>query len=212
MKLSTLIKPVILSTALALPMLAACSVKEPFDWKEEILLHDGRKVIAERVDTYGGPREPSQTEPNTKERTIKFADPSDPKKTYSHKITGTSNYLMLDFYQGKPWLVVFVGPFSTDTRCPIGTYDTYAWDGQKWVPSSFKARPKEFVKPNMTVSYMAETRTKGKLTDSTQISKELNFSKRHGAALASWQFIDMGGNGRQTDCDHYRKLAEGKKP
>jgi hypothetical protein len=163
-----LLKQGMLIAALSIPLLAACSDKAfaPFDWKEEIQLHDGRKVIAERVDTYGGPREPSQSEPNTKERTIRFADPSDLKKTYTHKITGSSNYLMLDFYEGKPWLVVHVGPFSTDTRCPIGTYDTYSWDGQQWVQRSFKEKPIAFVKPNMATGYTVdapERRRKGQL-------------------------------------------------
>lgn len=206
MKTSSILKSALLLITLMLPMLAACSNKafEPFDWKEEILLHDGRKVIAERVDTYGGPREPSQTEPNTKERTIKFADPSDPKKTYSHKITGTSNYLMLDFHQSRPWLIVYVGPFSTDTRCPIGTYDTYSWDGQQWVQRSFKDKPKEFSKPNMAVSYLAETRKKGQLTTSQALQKEFEYPQRAISAESTWRFVDDRGDGRTTDCLSYR--------
>jgi hypothetical protein len=179
----------------------------PFDWKEEILLHDGRKVVVDRVDTYGGSREPSQAEPNTKDRTIRFADPSDPKKTYSHKITGSSNYLMLDFYEGKPWLIVRVGPFSTDTRCPIGTYDTYSWDGQQWVQRSFKERPKPFIKPNMATSYTVdapERRRKGQLLTKEEIQKILMDKKQIGSAESSWRFTDDRGDGRTTDCLAYR--------
>lgn len=204
-----LCKTTLLIPALSMPLLAACSGKafEPFDWKEEIQLHDGRKVIAERVDTYGGPREPSQSEPNTNERTIKFVDPSDPEKTYTHKITGSSNYLMLDFYEGKPWLVVRVGPFSTNTRCPIGTYDTYSWDGQQWVQRSFKERPKEFIKPNMATSYSVdapERRRKGQLLTKEEIQKILSDKKQIGSAESSWRFVDDRGNGRSTDCLSYR--------
>jgi hypothetical protein len=205
----TILKPALLLIPLTLTMLAACSSKafEPFDWKEEILLHDGRKVIAERVDTYGGPREPSQSEPNTKDRTIKFADPSDPKKTYTHKITGSSNYLMLDFHEGKPWLVVRVGPFSTDTRCPIGTYDTYSWSGAQWVQGAFKERPKVFSKPNMATTYTVdepERRRKGQILSSLEIQKILHDKKRKGSAESSWRFTDDRGDGRTTDCYEYR--------
>jgi hypothetical protein len=222
MSRSNLLKQGMLIAALSIPLLAACSDKAfaPFDWKEEIQLHDGRKVIAERVDTYGGPREMAQTEPNTKERTIRFADPTDPKKTYSHKITGTSNYLMLDFHEGKPWLVVFVGPFSTDTKCPIGTYDTYAWDGAQWVQRSFKDRPKELVRPNMAVSYLSDHQTSGQpdLRRKSQLLTKIAIESlakekaRRGDLDEITKFVDKGGNGYPTDCDHYRKLAEGKKP
>jgi hypothetical protein len=210
MKHSSLLKQALLITALSIPFLAACSDKAiaPFDWKEEIQLHDGRKVIAERVDTYGGPREPSQSEPNTKERTIRFADPSDPKKTYTHKITGSSNYLMLDFYEGKPWLVVFVGPFSTDTRCPIGTYDTYSWDGAHWIPRAFKERPSAFAKPNMATSYFVdqpERRRKGQILSTDSIQQILKDKQRNSSAEETWRFIAIDVDKRSTDCADYRK-------
>jgi hypothetical protein len=198
-----------ISLMLTLITLQACGnpLPGPFDWKEEILLHDGRKVIAERVDTYGGPREPSQKEPNTKDRTIRFADPSDPKKTYTHTITGSSNYLMLDFYEGKPWLVVDVGPFSTDTRCPIGTYDTYSWDGQQWVQRSFKDRPRAFIKPNMAVVYTADNpdrRKKGETLSAQSIVELQRDIGRLGVVEVS-QFVDKRSNGRPSDCHDYRK-------
>jgi hypothetical protein len=205
-----LLKQSLLIAALSIPLLASCSDKAfaPFDWKEEIQLHDGRKVIAERVDTYGGPREPSQSEPNTKDRTIRFADPSDPKKTYTHKITGSSNYLMLDFHEGKPWLVVFVGPFSTDTKCPIGTYDTYAWDGGQWVQRAFKGRPKEFVKPNMSLGYVVDDpdkRRKGQVLSAAAIETLQKRMKRHGVAEPIWNFIDVDIYKTSTDCADFWK-------
>ena len=167
------------------------------------MLHDGRKVIVDRVDTYGGPREPGQTEPNTKERTVRFADPTDPAKTYTHKITGTSNYLMLDFYEGKPWLVVDVGPFSTDTQCPIGSYDTYSWDGNKWAQRAFKQQPQQFIKPNMATSYTVdepERRTKGQILSALAIQKILRDKQRIGSTEGTWRFVDTQGNGRPSDC------------
>jgi hypothetical protein len=39
----------------------ACSKQaNTFDWKEEIQLHDGRKIIAQRLDVLGGRSEPAQ--------------------------------------------------------------------------------------------------------------------------------------------------------
>ncbi len=201
---------IICMAMLALPILQACDPAKPktFDWKEEILLHDGRKVIADRLDTYAGPRDLTLSESNTKERTIRFTDPSDPKKTYAHKITGVSNYLMLDFHEGKPWLIVHVGPFSTDTRCPIGTYDTYAWDGAHWVQKSFRERPKQFGKPNMATNYLVdqpERRRKGQVLSVSEIQNILRDKQRNFSAEETWKFIDIDVDKRSTDCADYRK-------
>jgi hypothetical protein len=43
-------------------------------WKEEVLLHDGRKLIVERSQTYGGRHEIGQTPP-IKEQDITFTLP-----------------------------------------------------------------------------------------------------------------------------------------
>jgi hypothetical protein len=102
---------------ISLCLIACGKQANTFDWKEEIQLHDGRKIIAQRLDVLGGRSELGQ-EASPKERNITFADPDNPAKTYTHKITGASNYLLLDFDKGVPWLIVHVGPFSTDTKCP----------------------------------------------------------------------------------------------
>jgi hypothetical protein len=98
--------------------LIACSKQaNTFDWKEEIQLHDGRKIIAQRLDVLGGRSELGQ-EASPKERSIAFADPDNPAKTYTHKITGASNYLLLDFDKGVPWLIVHVGPLALIQNAP----------------------------------------------------------------------------------------------
>lgn len=43
-------------------------------WKEEVLLHDGQKMIVERSQSYGGRSEPGQSGP-IKEHTIRFMLP-----------------------------------------------------------------------------------------------------------------------------------------
>lgn len=44
-------------------------------WKEEVLLHDGQKIIVERSQTDGGRHEVGQSLP-VKEHTIRFATPN----------------------------------------------------------------------------------------------------------------------------------------
>jgi hypothetical protein len=193
----------LIAILLATLCLSACGKPaDTFDWKEEIQLHDGRKIVAQRLDVLGGWAEPGQ-ERAPKERSITFSDPDNPAKTYTHTITGSSNYLLLDFENGVPWLIVYVGPFSTDTKCPNDTYDTYRWNGAGWQQMAFKNLPKKFTGPNLTDAYSDETRVKGKLTTAIQIRGEIERSKREFATEAIWRFVEKIGNGRPIDCQDY---------
>jgi hypothetical protein len=55
-------------------------------WKEDVLLHDGHKMIVERSQSYGGRSEPGQARP-IKEHSIRFTPPGT-----STAITWTSEY------------------------------------------------------------------------------------------------------------------------
>lgn len=55
-------------------------------WKEEVLLHDGQKIIVQRTQSYGGRSEPGQSGP-IKEHTIRFTLPG-----ASQTVTWTSDY------------------------------------------------------------------------------------------------------------------------
>jgi len=180
-----------------------------FRWKEEVLLHDGRKIIAERKDVMGGWAEPGQSG-STQQRIITFSDPDHPEKKYTHKIMGSSNYLLLDFEEGVPWLIVYVGPFSYETTCPIGTYETFAWAGDGWRSVSYAELPKRFNHPNMAVSYtpdMLDPRRKGALLSADEIRNLILNSKRvrAGGSGISWRLVEKDSDGTITDCDYYRK-------
>ena len=55
-------------------------------WKEEVVLHDGKRIIVERSQTYKGRSEPGQSAP-IGEHTIRFSLPGSSKP-----ITWTSEY------------------------------------------------------------------------------------------------------------------------
>jgi hypothetical protein len=63
----------ILSIALAANGVAACSAPTS-TWKEEVVLHDGRKLLVERSQTYGGRSEPGQSGP-IREHRMRFMPP-----------------------------------------------------------------------------------------------------------------------------------------
>jgi hypothetical protein len=207
---STLRNAALFIATTTLTLLTACSPNpsppKTFDWKEEIQLHDGRKIIAERLDTLGGWAEPGQ-EGAPQLRRITFPDPNQSGKTYTHTITGSSNYLLLDFDKGQPWLIVEIGPFSTDSKCPIGTYETFTMREGKWQSVSYAGLPRQFLKPNMALSYTNSMREKGQLTSSSQIMQRINDS-RYTALESAWNLVQTNVHGRPIDCDHYRKLAQ----
>ncbi|MDA8454341.1 hypothetical protein M4R22_06170 [Acidovorax sp. GBBC 3334] len=197
---------VCLSVSLLLPALAGCT-PNTFEWKEEILLHDGRKIIAERKDVAGGWTEPGQSG-STQKRTITFPDPNDPKKKYTHQITGSSNYLLLDFEKGVPWLIVSVGPFSVNTDCPIGSYETFTQVNGAWRSVSYSELPKAFANPNMSVTYtpdMPDPRRKGKVLSAEEIQALLASKKRvlAGATGTTWRLVQKNDHGRPIDCQAY---------
>ena len=77
---SFLIWAIGLSACVVLPTSGADS------WKEEVLLHDGQKIVVERIQTYKGRSEPGQRAP-IGEHTIRFSLPGS-----SNTITWTSEY------------------------------------------------------------------------------------------------------------------------
>ena len=80
-------------------------------WKEEVLLHDGQKIIVERSQTYGGRTEVGQPLP-TREHTIRFTMPGSRSlllwtSEYDDDMGRTNfNLLALHVKQGTPYLVV----------------------------------------------------------------------------------------------------------
>lgn len=195
-----------------LPMLGACD--STFKWKEEIRLHDGRIVIAERVDVLGGRHEPGQSA-SEKVRTINFADPSNAKKRYTHSVTGSSNYGVVDFIDGVPWMVVLVGPFSDGTKCPVGSYETITWINGGWRSVSYADLPKKIKTTNMAYGYapdQPEMRKAGELLTADKINYIIKKSSRLGAVSSSYQLVETNGAGRPMDCEYYGELAkEGKR-
>jgi hypothetical protein len=197
---------------LLIPLAAACGPTK-LEWKEEILLHDGRKIIAERTELGGGRAEPGQSGA-PKKRTISFPDPKNPKQRYTHSVTGNSNYLLVDFDEtGSPWMIVYVGVFSDDTDCPNGTYQTFKWIGSGWQSVIYGTLPKLFKEPNLPVGYIVDAAPHGKPTGDLRTQKGLlsaetikyileSFRRNH-ASSTVWKLAQIKENGRPIDCQAY---------
>lgn len=125
-------------------------------WKEEVLLHDGQKIIVKRSQSYGGSHEVGQALP-INEHTISFTLPgSDQKLTwtseYGEEIGRTNfNLLALHVLHGTPYLVVEPNLCLSYNKWgrPNPPYVIFKHDGEKWLRIPLTELPTEFKTINL---------------------------------------------------------------
>lgn len=104
--------------------ISAYATTSTFTWKEEVLLHDGQKIIVERSDTYDSsmPHEIGQ-HPPLAEHIMTFTMPSTNRtviwKSDYRRSSDTDSFhlLALDFLDGVPYVA------TRPSKCP--TYDKW---------------------------------------------------------------------------------------
>lgn len=125
-------------------------------WKEEVLLHDGSKIIVKRSQTRGGSHEIGQSPP-VKEHDISFTLPGTDKSItwkdeYSEDV-GHSNFdlLALHMLNGTPYLVA--APFGclsyNKWGRPNPPYVIFKYDGKAWQRIQLSEFPSEFKNINL---------------------------------------------------------------
>lgn len=128
-------------------------------WKEDVLLHDGQKIIVERSQTYGGQSEPGQSGP-IREHSIRFTVPG------SHQsITWVSEYgedlgrtnfdlLAVHVLNGTPYVVVSPNLCLSYNKWgrPNPPYVFFKYDGNVWQRISLEQFPAEFKTINVILS------------------------------------------------------------
>ncbi len=128
-------------------------------WKEEVLLHDGSKIIVERSVERGGRHEIGQ-KPPYKEQGMSFTMPISNetitwKDHYSEDV-GSANFLpmLLDISKGTPYLVV--NPMSclsyNKWERPNPPYVIFKYDGKAWQRIPLQELPTEIKTPNLIFS------------------------------------------------------------
>lgn len=128
-------------------------------WKEEVLLHDGSKVIVERKLSYGGRREIGQGAP-IKEQTISFALPDSNKaitwtSEYSEDV-GRANFnlLALHILDGIPYIVADPNLCLSYNKWgrPNPPYVLFKHDGKAWQRIRMSELPIEFNTFNVVIN------------------------------------------------------------
>lgn len=128
-------------------------------WKEEVLLHDGSKIVVKRSQSYGGRHEIGQvgsikdqeitfTMPNTN-KTITFKD------EYDENIGGKNFLLMaLHITNGTPYIVAQPWACLSENKWgrPSPPYVFFKNDGKAWQRIPVAELPSEFKTINLTLS------------------------------------------------------------
>lgn len=122
-------------------------------WKEEVLLHDGQKIIVERAQTYGGRSEPGQSDSGPiKEHTIHFTLPSTNQSVlwsseYSEDAGRTNlNLLALHVLNGVPYVVAEPNLCISYNKWgrPNPPYVFFKYEGNVWQRIPLEEFPAEF--------------------------------------------------------------------
>lgn len=120
-------------------------------WKEEVLLHDGSKLIVKRSQSYGGRHEIGQPSP-IKEHTISFILPNANKiitwtSEYGEDIGRTNfNLLAVHVLNGTPYVVASPNLCLSYNKWgrPNPPYVFFKYDGKEWQRISLEQFPGEF--------------------------------------------------------------------
>lgn len=125
-------------------------------WKEEVLLHDGSKIVVERSVERGGRHEIGQNPP-FKEQRLSFGLPGPGRIVtwedhYSEDV-GSANFLpmLLDMHNGTPYLIAFpMGCLSYNKwGRPNPPYVVFKHDGKRWERIPLEGLPAEIKTPNL---------------------------------------------------------------
>lgn len=152
------------SSLVALMEMSACTMMGglPFggdSWKEEVLLHDGSKIIVERTVERGGRHEVGQ-KPSYKEQRLRFTMPRTTQTVtwedhYSADL-GQANFLpmALDIAEGIPYLVVYpMGCLSYNKwGRPNPPYVVFKYREEEWARIPLEELPAEIISPNVLFS------------------------------------------------------------
>ncbi len=178
-----------LTALIVVTEMSACAVGRalPFggdSWHEEVRLHDGRKLIVTRSQTYGGRHEIGQPSP-IKDHTITFTLPETNKT-----VTWTSEYddslgrtnfklLALHVLNGTPYIVAEPNLILSYNKWgrPNPPYVLFKYDGTAWQRIPIEEFPAEFRNVNLVINTIAHgKKLNGWGVVSSEAVKKLNDS------------------------------------
>jgi hypothetical protein len=128
-------------------------------WKEEVLLHDGQKIVVERHSSRGGRHELTQGPP-IKEQSVTFSVPGSNrsvvwKSEYSQDV-GRANFNLraVHILNGTPYIVAEPNLCLSYNKWgrPNPPYVFFRYDGKNWQRIPLEEFPVEFKEMNVVIS------------------------------------------------------------
>lgn len=127
-------------------------------WKEEVLLHDGTKLVVTRSQTYGGRHEIGQPSP-IKEHAVRFTLPDTGKtitwaSEYGEELGRTNFHLLaVHVLNGTPYIVTEPNLCLSYNKWgrPNPPYVFFKYDGTAWQRIPLEDLPAEFTTMNVVL-------------------------------------------------------------
>lgn len=149
-------------------------------WKEEAMLHDGRTLIVERSQTYGGRREIGQASP-VRTHSLRFSMPESGRTVswtseYGDELGRTNfNVLAIHIQDDTPYLVVEPNLCLAYNKWgrPNPPYVLFKYNGHAWQRLDMADLPKAFEKINLIVN-------NGRINDIKEVAREKGYVSASG--------------------------------
>jgi hypothetical protein len=180
-------------------------------WKEEVLLHDGSKIIVERSQSYGGQHEIGQPPP-IKEHTITFTLPGSHNSItwtseYSEDIRRTNFYLLaVHALNGTPYIVAspYLCLSYNKWGRPNPPYVFFKYDGKEWKRIPLEEFPAEFKTINVALDILG--REVKNLVSLGVVSSEKIKELNHHTTIPEYKTIlrepvKLGSLGSSVNCE-----------
>ena len=148
-------------------------------WKEEVLLHDGQKIIVQRTQSYGGRHEIGQSSP-VKEHRIEFTLPGTNKRVtwtseYGEDLGRTNfNLLGVHVLDGVPYLVVEPNLSLSYNKWgrPNPPYVLFKHEINAWRRIAMDALPPDFKTLNVLINHSRMNEINGAASKTGYVSAE----------------------------------------
>lgn len=153
-----------ITSLIAVVEMSGCAVVRalPFggdSWQEEVLLHDGNKIVIDRMVKRGGPHEVGQKPSFTEQRlwfTVPGSNQSIEWEDHASPDLRQANFLPMavDIVRGVPYLVVYpMGCLSYNKwDRPNPPYVVFRYDEKEWNRIPLHELPTDITTPNMIFS------------------------------------------------------------
>ena len=162
--------------------MSACAMGDKTSWKEEVLLHDGKKIIVERSQTYGGYPTIESRERDVLDEEWIFRIPGSDRKVvwksdFRRPPEGDSLMLLqLNFLNGVPYIATSpAGCLAYNHwKRPNPPYVFFTYDGKVWKQISLSTFPAVFKESNVVVGGRSNPKKQAGTTLSVDTIKEEN--------------------------------------